>query len=83
MDIIGHGQVQVLLLVLQSFCTVIESKDGIVGRQADFGVEPTQLLIICKRGKVLALHARRAGVGCRDGHKGCKCRDRSHDQRVD
>lgn len=83
MNIIGHGQVQVLLLVPQSFGTVVKSKDGIVGCQADFGVEPAQLLIVCKRRKVLALHRRRAGVGCRDGHKGCERRDRFHDQRVD
>lgn len=83
MDIIGHGQVQVLLFVPQSFCTVIKSKDGIVGCQTDLGVQPTQLLIISERGKILALYRRRAGVGCRDSHKGGECRYKLHDQRMD
>lgn len=83
MDIIGHGQVQVLLLVPQSFGTVVKSEDGIVGCQADFGVQPIQLLIISKRCKVLALHRRRAGVGCRDSHKGGERQCRLHGQRMD
>lgn len=83
MDIIGHGQVQVLLLVPESFCTVVKSKDGIVGCQADLGVQPTQLLIISKRGEIPTLHRRRAGVGCRDSHKGGERRYRLHDQRMD